>query len=453
MLYVGRLSEEKGVSVLAAAARLTSAAITVVGDGPLSALASSAPATLTFAGAKPRTEARAMMARAAAVVVPSISYENFPIAVAEAFAAGTPVIASRIGALAEIVADGRTGWLATPGDPAALAAAIDAAVADPAESARRGAAARQPIPAATRCKSRSPLSKLSMPKRWPSVTAKRGARLLPPWRRRCMSPEPTIARFRLAGLPIAATNMNGLIAAVRARIAARAEATAGAYVIFRDAHGVVRAQSDATLRAAHEDALIVCADGWPVAAAGRLFGFRDAAQVAGIEALEAVCRAGLDAGWRHYFVGGTPDGLSRLVRNLALRIAGLSIVGWESPPFRAPTAEEQDATRARIRAVRADIVWVGLGTPKQELWMHAEAPHLPGTIAMGVGAAFDVHAGMVTRAPGWVRAVGLEWLYRVFREPRRLFRRYVVTVPGFLFLMLQMGAARLRARGADRHVS
>lgn len=143
VLYVGRLSEEKGAQVLAAAARLSDAAITVVGDGPLAAaLRSSAPGTLVLAGALPRAAARAMMARAAALVVPSICYENFPITVAEAFAAGTPVIASRLGALAEIVEDGRTGWLVDPGDPAALAAAIDRAIADPQESARRGAAAR-----------------------------------------------------------------------------------------------------------------------------------------------------------------------------------------------------------------------------------------------------------------------------------------------------------------------
>ncbi len=144
VLFVGRLSPEKGPDVLAAAARLTNAAITVAGDGPLApAVRAAAPANVTFAGAVPRAEARAMMARAAAVVVPSICYENSPITVAEAFAAGTPVIASRIGALAEIVEDGRTGWLTTPGNPAELAAAVDAAVGDPIETARRGGAARR----------------------------------------------------------------------------------------------------------------------------------------------------------------------------------------------------------------------------------------------------------------------------------------------------------------------
>ncbi len=144
VLYVGRLSEEKGAEVLASAARLTDAAITVVGDGPLAAgLNSSAPDTFALVGARPRAEARAMIARAAALVVPSICYENFPITVAEAFAAGTPVIASRIGALAEIVEDGRTGWHVAPGDPSELAATIDRALSDPSEAARRGAAARQ----------------------------------------------------------------------------------------------------------------------------------------------------------------------------------------------------------------------------------------------------------------------------------------------------------------------
>ncbi len=144
VLYVGRLREEKGIEVLAAAAHLTDAAITVVGDGPSAAkLKSSVPANLALLGALPRADARAMMARAAAIVVPSICYENFPIAVAEAFAAGTPVIASRIGALAEIVEDGRTGWLVAPGDPANLAAAIDVATMNATEAGRRGAAARQ----------------------------------------------------------------------------------------------------------------------------------------------------------------------------------------------------------------------------------------------------------------------------------------------------------------------
>jgi glycosyltransferase involved in cell wall biosynthesis len=144
VLFVGRLSEEKGVRVLLDAARLTCAPITVIGDGPLaSALRGSAPDNVRFSGGLTRAAARAAMAWARVLVMPSIWYEGFPVTVAEAFAAGTPVIASRIGALAEIVEDGRTGWLVEPGNVTDLAAAIDRAVADPHDSARRGAAARE----------------------------------------------------------------------------------------------------------------------------------------------------------------------------------------------------------------------------------------------------------------------------------------------------------------------
>ncbi len=144
VLFVGRLSPEKGVDHLIAAARLTRVPITIVGDGPEAArLAAVAPDTVRFLGALPRADVRAVMARARALVMPSIWFEGFPVTVAEAFAAGTPVIASRIGALAEIVEDGRTGWLVNPGDPAELAAAIDRALSDPIEAAARGAAARQ----------------------------------------------------------------------------------------------------------------------------------------------------------------------------------------------------------------------------------------------------------------------------------------------------------------------
>lgn len=264
-----------------------------------------------------------------------------------------------------------------------------------------------------------------------------------------MSADTSTTSFRLAGIPVAATDMDGLIAAITRRLATRGDETPGTFVVFRDAHGVVRAQRDAALRAAHQDAMLVCADGWPIAAAGRLLGFRETKQVPGIEALEAVCRAGLSRGWRHYFVGGRPETLAKLVNQMQARMPGLVVAGAESPPFRPLMPDEQEALRARIRDADTDIVWIGLGTPKQELWMHREAPHLPGTIAMGVGAAFDVHAGEVERAPAWFRAVGLEWFYRVMKEPRRLFWRYAVTVPGFLFLMLQMGAARLLGRGPD----
>jgi N-acetylglucosaminyldiphosphoundecaprenol N-acetyl-beta-D-mannosaminyltransferase len=112
------------------------------------------------------------------------------------------------------------------------------------------------------------------------------------------------------------------------------------------------------------------------------------------------------------------------------------VSGWESPPFRALTDQEGVSLRGRILDAGTDILWVGLGSPKQEVFMQTHAPRLPGVVAMGVGAAFDVNVGMIARAPRWICFVGLEWLYRLLREPRRLWPRYAEVVPVFLRLAI-----------------
>ena len=131
---------------------------------------------------------------------------------------------------------------------------------------------------------------------------------------------------------------------------------------------------------------------------------------------------------------------------------GLQVAGFEMPPFRPLAADEVAAMVDRIRASRAQIIWVGLGAPKQELFMAEHAPRLPGTIAMGVGAAFDINTGRIPRAPRLLQAAGLEWLYRLLREPRRLWPRYAVVVPRFLRIVAADLAGRVgspvRARRA-----
>lgn len=241
--------------------------------------------------------------------------------------------------------------------------------------------------------------------------------------------------FPVAGTKVSAIDMANLIKAMRDRIG-MGPAAPGTFVVFRDAHGIVRANSDRQLRAAHEAAFIVCPDGRPLYWLGRLRGAVGVRQVPGIDSVEAVCRAGLDAGWRHYFLGGGDGVAQRLAATLSDRLPGLAVAGIETPPFRDLTTDEVDAMRRRIRASGAQIVWVGLGTPKQELFMAEHAPHLPGTVAMGVGAAFDVLTGRIARAPRWLTTIGLEWLYRLIREPRRLTRRYLATLPRFIFLVL-----------------
>jgi N-acetylglucosaminyldiphosphoundecaprenol N-acetyl-beta-D-mannosaminyltransferase len=264
-----------------------------------------------------------------------------------------------------------------------------------------------------------------------------------------MGHDPETPRFDLCGVPVSVIDMEALVRAVARRLREREKH--GSFVCFRDAHGIVRAQDDARLRDAHRDAFLVAPDGKPLAVIGRLRGFSGIGQVAGIEAIEALCRAGVPLGWRHYFFGGAPGVPERLAAAMAEKAPGLCVVGTEAPPFRDPTPEELAVTRRRIRRSGAEIVWVGLGSPKQELWMAGNAPHLPGTIAMGVGAAFDVHTGRVARAPALVRACGLEWAYRVAREPGRLWRRYAEVVPRFLWLVLRQEIrARLPTSAAPR---
>ncbi len=225
--------------------------------------------------------------------------------------------------------------------------------------------------------------------------------------------------------------MRGLIASI-GRFLARGPAMPGSYVAFCGAHGVVESDRDPRVRMAHENAWLTVADGRPLFWVGRLSGCREVKQVPGIESVEAVCQAGLDAGWRHYFIGGAPGVAQRLAAEMARRAPGLVVAGCETPPFRALTTAESTAMRERIRAAGTQILWVGLGAPKQELFMAEHAPFLPGILAMGVGAAFDVNTGRVPRAPRALQLAGLEWAYRLAREPKRLWSRYALVVPRFL---------------------
>ena len=138
-----------------------------------------------------------------------------------------------------------------------------------------------------------------------------------------------------------------------------------------------------------------------------------------------------NVGWKHYLYGSTPETLTQLQAKLAEMAPEAEVVGAFSPPFRDMTAEESDAAMEAIRSSGADVVWVGLGMPKQELWMHQMRPELPGIALLGVGAAFDFLAGTRNRLRLGCRRAGLEWLFRLIQEPRRLWRRYIWNNPAY----------------------
>jgi N-acetylglucosaminyldiphosphoundecaprenol N-acetyl-beta-D-mannosaminyltransferase len=238
-----------------------------------------------------------------------------------------------------------------------------------------------------------------------------------------------VSSYRLLGLPVSVLDMPRAVAAIDAAIGARR----GGYVCVRDAHGVMAAQADRHLMDIHENAFLVVPDGMPLVWFGRLYG-NDMARVCGPDLMLELCRHAATRGRRQYFYGGTDESLAKLRPALEEKFPGLNMVGIESPPFRPVTTEPDPEGVARIRAADPDIVWVGLGSPKQEYWMRANAHLLPNSILIGVGAAFNFHAGTVRRAPVWMQRSGLEWLFRLLQEPKRTWRRYLVLAPQFLVL-------------------
>jgi N-acetylglucosaminyldiphosphoundecaprenol N-acetyl-beta-D-mannosaminyltransferase len=139
-----------------------------------------------------------------------------------------------------------------------------------------------------------------------------------------------------------------------------------------------------------------------------------------------MCALSLERGHRHYFYGGSPEVVERLVSRLTKRYPGLVVAGHRSPPFRPMSEEEDAADVAAINEATPDYVWVGLGMPKQEKWMASHVGKIHATALIGVGAAFDFHAGTKPRAPRWMQRSGFEWLFRLVSEPRRLAHRYLI---------------------------
>jgi N-acetylglucosaminyldiphosphoundecaprenol N-acetyl-beta-D-mannosaminyltransferase len=231
------------------------------------------------------------------------------------------------------------------------------------------------------------------------------------------------------GTPLALTDYEGALDWIDAAV----ESRRGGYVCVAATHTVVASQEDPELRAAVLGADFTVPDGQPLVWALNLLGHRLAARVYGPDLMDKACARAVRTGRRMYLYGGRDQGaLVQLTRNLRLRNPGLQVVGGYVPPFRPLTADEEQAVAADIRRSGAEIVWVGIGVPKQEKWMARMSPRLPSQVLIGVGAAFDFHSGLIPQAPARMQRLGLEWLFRLAHEPRRLWRRYLRYNPRFV---------------------
>lgn len=218
------------------------------------------------------------------------------------------------------------------------------------------------------------------------------------------------------------------------------------YVCVTDVHGVIEAQDDEEFRAILNNSYMTTPDGMPLVWTARLQGHKQMERVYGPDLLMALCSVSVARGYRHFFYGGKPGVAERLTGVLQEKFPGLQVVGTYVPPFRALTAAEERDLQKTLVEVKPDIFWVGLGLPKQERFMAQYCGRLETKLMIGIGAAFDIHAGLVKEAPAWVKRAGLQWMHRLCQEPRRLWRRYTTCIPRFLWGMgLQLLGRRAEA--------
>jgi N-acetylglucosaminyldiphosphoundecaprenol N-acetyl-beta-D-mannosaminyltransferase len=204
------------------------------------------------------------------------------------------------------------------------------------------------------------------------------------------------------------------------------------YVCVTGVHGVMESQRDEGLRRIHNESGLTTPDGMPMVWAGRWAGARWMQRVYGPDLMNAVCERAAARGWTSFFYGGSDGVADQLAARLEQRFPGLPVVGTYTPPFRPLTEAEDAEIVDRINGANPDVVWVGLSTPKQEHWMAGHRSLLEAPVLLGVGGAFDIHAGTVRQAPRWIQHSGMEWAFRLMVEPRRLWRRYLSNNPRFV---------------------
>jgi N-acetylglucosaminyldiphosphoundecaprenol N-acetyl-beta-D-mannosaminyltransferase len=233
-------------------------------------------------------------------------------------------------------------------------------------------------------------------------------------------PSPT---FRVLGVRVHAVQIPDIIRIVEGWLS---QPHGTRYVAVTGMHGVSESREDTQFRDILNAASLVIPDGMPLVWLGRLQGHkRLQRRTTGSEFMETFCRE-TGPKYRHFFYGGAP-GIADLLAETERQRYGIRVAGTYCPPFRPLTEEEELEVEARVRAASPDVLWVGLSTPKQEKWMFAHTEKLSVPVMFGVGAAFDMNTGRLKRAPVWMQERGLEWLFRLVVEPRRLWRRYIIS--------------------------
>src|ERR1700683_1194955 len=245
----------------------------------------------------------------------------------------------------------------------------------------------------------------------------------------------SLSRAYVLGVGVHAINMEQAVAEIDHAVLHRRRG----YVCVTGVHGVMVAQSDIQFKSILNNSLLTTPDGMPMVWMGRLEGFRHMDRVYGPELMLEICRLSEERGYKHFFYGGNSGVAEKLAEALRTRYPKLNVVGMNTPPFRPLNPSEEKELEEQVMKTQPDFLWIGLSTPKQERFMSEHLGDLDCTLMLGVGAAFDIHTGITKDAPRWIKRAGLQRLPRLLQEPGRLWKRYLVNNPTFVFhVVLQL---------------
>lgn len=242
----------------------------------------------------------------------------------------------------------------------------------------------------------------------------------------------------LLGVPISAVNMESAISVISRHLGSEARG----YVCATGVHGILESLRNANVSDAFAGSIMNVPDGTPTVWIGRIQGFRTIDHVTGPALMREIFRRREFSEYSHYFYGGKPGVADELASTMLRQFPWVRIAGAYTPPFRELTSEEEHTVASQINACEPDIIWVGISTPRQELWMRRMLPLLSARLLLGVGAAFDFHTGHIRECPAWMKRSGLNWLHRLSQDPKRLWRRNVKNTAFLWHIALQLAGVR-----------
>lgn len=240
-----------------------------------------------------------------------------------------------------------------------------------------------------------------------------------------------IKTCNILGVNINITNMKETVKIINENL----EYIKGNYICVSNVHTTVMSYENKYYRDIQNNGFMALPDGKPLSIVSKKRGFKEAERVTGPDLMEEIFKISEERGYSHYFYGSTQETLNILKLKLNEKYPNMNICGMYSPPFRKLTEEEDEKVIENINKVKPDFIWVGLGAPKQEIWMSEHKNKVNG-LMLGVGAGFDYHAENISRAPNWIQNMSLEWLYRLLQDPKRLYKRYLITNSKFIKYIL-----------------